>query len=127
MGSPLVKTSVIAYSTTESSAARAGWLAPVRTRSLAAGRSRGFLTAHGHAIPREPAEGRSSTSRREIRGGGRTCVWHDGPSLVGVAQTVRASGCGPEGRGFESPRSPQPTEKASAGPRGPYTSPAARL
>ena len=28
-------------------------------------------------------------------------------SLVAVAQVVRASGCGPEGRGFESPRSPQ--------------------
>ena len=27
--------------------------------------------------------------------------------LVAVAQVVRASGCGPEGRGFESPRSPQ--------------------
>src|SRR6187200_418132 len=27
--------------------------------------------------------------------------------MVAVAQVVRASGCGPEGRGFESPRSPQ--------------------
>src|ERR1700730_17957132 len=27
-------------------------------------------------------------------------------SLVAVAQLVRASGCGPEGRGFDSPRSP---------------------
>ena len=27
--------------------------------------------------------------------------------VVAVAQVVRASGCGPEGRGFESPRSPQ--------------------
>ena len=26
--------------------------------------------------------------------------------MVGVAQVVRASGCGPEGRGFKSPRSP---------------------
>lgn len=26
--------------------------------------------------------------------------------MVGVAQLVRASGCGPEGRGFESHRSP---------------------
>jgi hypothetical protein len=26
--------------------------------------------------------------------------------VVAVAQVVRASGCGPEGRGFESPRSP---------------------
>src|SRR6478736_4670002 len=26
--------------------------------------------------------------------------------LVAVAQLVRASGCGPEGRGFESPQSP---------------------
>jgi hypothetical protein len=27
--------------------------------------------------------------------------------MVGVAQLVRALGCGPRGRGFESPRSPQ--------------------
>ena len=27
--------------------------------------------------------------------------------MVGVAQVVRASGCGPEGRGFKSPHSPQ--------------------
>ena len=27
--------------------------------------------------------------------------------VVGVAQVVRASGCGPEGRGFKSPHSPQ--------------------
>jgi len=27
-------------------------------------------------------------------------------ATVGVAQSVRASGCGPEGRGFDSPRSP---------------------
>gem|GEM_PF-4934169 len=27
--------------------------------------------------------------------------------VAGVAQVVRASGCGPEGRGFESRRSPQ--------------------
>ena len=27
--------------------------------------------------------------------------------MVGVAQLVRASGCGPEGRGFDSHRSPQ--------------------
>ena len=35
--------------------------------------------------------------------------WSDRLSLplVAVAQVVRASGCGPEGRGFESPRSPQ--------------------
>ena len=34
-----------------------------------------------------------------------------GGPMVGVAQSVRASGCGPEGRGFESPRSPQIIEK----------------
>ena len=28
------------------------------------------------------------------------------PRMVGVAQLVRAPGCGPGGRGFESPRSP---------------------
>ena len=28
-------------------------------------------------------------------------------NMVGVAQLVRASGCGPEGRGFESHYSPQ--------------------
>ena len=27
--------------------------------------------------------------------------------MVGVAQLVRAPGCGPGGRGFETPRSPQ--------------------
>jgi hypothetical protein len=27
--------------------------------------------------------------------------------MVAVAQLVRASGCGPEGRGFETPQSPQ--------------------
>jgi hypothetical protein len=27
--------------------------------------------------------------------------------MAGVAQLVRASGCGPEGRGFETHRSPQ--------------------
>ena len=29
------------------------------------------------------------------------------PRMVGVAQLVRAPGCGPGGRGFETPRSPQ--------------------
>ena len=29
--------------------------------------------------------------------------------MVAVAQSVRASGCGPEGRGFEPPQPPQPT------------------
>ena len=28
------------------------------------------------------------------------------PSMVGVAQLVRAPGCGPGGRGFKSPHSP---------------------
>ena len=30
--------------------------------------------------------------------------------MVGVAQLVRASGCGPEGRGFDSHRSPHKTK-----------------
>src|SRR5918995_2972853 len=38
--------------------------------------------------------------------------------MVAVAQVVRASGCGPEGRGFESPRSPQPKSQVTADPLG---------
>ena len=34
------------------------------------------------------------------------------PRLVGVAQLVRAPGCGPGGRGFETPRSPQSLPRA---------------
>ena len=34
--------------------------------------------------------------------------------LVAVAQVVRASGCGPEGRGFESPQSPSERERTDA-------------
>jgi hypothetical protein len=37
-------------------------------------------------------------------------------STVGVAQLVRASGCGPEGRGFNSPRSPHSAPRARAAP-----------
>jgi hypothetical protein len=39
-------------------------------------------------------------------------------SLVAVAQSVRASGCGPEGRGFNSPRSPQPGRRLRCLARG---------
>ena len=34
--------------------------------------------------------------------------------MVGMAQLVRASGCGPEGRGFESHYSPQKKALAKA-------------
>ena len=34
-------------------------------------------------------------------------ICHAGSPLVAVAQLVRAPGCGPGGRGFKSPRSPQ--------------------
>jgi hypothetical protein len=36
-------------------------------------------------------------------------------NMVIVAQLVRASGCGPEGRGFKSPRSPKLKPAARAG------------
>jgi hypothetical protein len=38
--------------------------------------------------------------------------------VVAVAQVVRASGCGPEGRGFKSPRSPQLKSQLTADPPG---------
>ena len=51
--------------------------------------------------------GRPGTLRdshaRSVRGEGGS-RWF--ASMVGVAQLVRAPGCGPGGRGFESPRSP---------------------
>jgi hypothetical protein len=50
-----------------------------------------------------------STCQRVGRG-----VPHLWPS-VGVAQLVRAPGCGPGGRGFETPRSPQSRPLSSAG------------
>ena len=34
-------------------------------------------------------------------------MWQTGLFVVGVAQLVRAPGCGPGGRGFETPRPPQ--------------------
>ena len=39
--------------------------------------------------------------------GVRLKVWHTEMFVVGVAQLVRAPGCGPGGRGFETPRPPQ--------------------
>ena len=41
---------------------------------------------------------------------------------VGVAQSVRAPGCGPGGRGFETPRSPPSSRDPSGGGRGSQTS-----
>jgi hypothetical protein len=38
--------------------------------------------------------------------------------LVAVAQVARASGCGPEGRGFKSPRSPHQYPQVTAHPDG---------
>ncbi len=42
-----------------------------------------------------------------MNGGARREVWHTEMFVVGVAQLVRAPGCGPGGRGFETPRPPQ--------------------
>ena len=44
--------------------------------------------------------------------------------MVGLAQLVSASGCGPEGRGFESHISPQKKRKA---PHGPGESPSVQV
>ena len=44
--------------------------------------------------------------------------------MVGLAQLVSASGCGPEGRGFESHISPQEKRKA---PHGPGESPSVQV
>ena len=41
-----------------------------------------------------------------MSGGARHEVWHTEMFVVGVAQLVRAPGCGPGGRGFETPRPP---------------------
>ncbi len=46
---------------------------------------------------------RVTTSRRFKRAGASVQDWN---ASVGVAQLVRAPGCGPGGRGFKSPRSP---------------------
>jgi hypothetical protein len=42
-----------------------------------------------------------------MSGGASHEVWHTELFVVGVAQLVRAPGCGPGGRGFETPRPPQ--------------------
>ena len=42
-----------------------------------------------------------------MSGGARREVWHTELFVVGVAQLARAPGCGPGGRGFETPRPPQ--------------------
>src|SRR5579864_8024579 len=50
---------------------------------------------------------------------------HDSATMVGVAQLVRAPGCGPGCRGFESPRSPHRLYRVTWGfagsPKSPLT------
>ncbi len=63
---------------------------------VAAGRGAGTgAEAGGAAQPAVTAERREPVAIIEVR-------------MVAVAQLVRASGCGPEGWGFKSPRSPSP-------------------
>ena len=56
------------------------------------------------AIWSRPAPARAGPSPSKITG--LPGAGAGGGHMVAVAQVVRASGCGPEGRGFESPQSP---------------------
>lgn len=77
----------------------------------------------GHHASRaviQPSEGSTESSRRErawnrrltkriaVRTRPKMCYSGEAlsPKMVGVAQLVRAPGCGPGGRGFKSHRSP---------------------
>jgi hypothetical protein len=66
-------------------------------------------------VGRPPTHSSRGSARRP-----RDDVPHLCPS-VGVAQLVRAPGCGPGGRGFETPRSPRKPVAGELAPGAEYT------
>ena len=86
----------------------------------------GILTSSNASRARIPTMG--SPPRRPSRWWGYPPGVAECPiPMVGVAQLVRASGCGPEGRGFNSRRSPHASWQFGGHHVAPYTARASRL